>query len=1104
MPIDTEFEWLSYLDGLTVQKTASATNGNWEDPATWTPNGVPATGDRVKIPSGKTVTITSQLATNIKSVLVKNGGTLKKAPGSNCRLQVQDLVGEVGSALDFRPDSTHTHELVFLGGNFDSNDYRRFGNGLVWAGSFLAEGKFRTRVVQMEEDFASGGATALNFASVITGWEQNDELLIPDTINYHGVDEAWSAWEFPTVSAIHGDSRGVDISTLSNAHPGGYDLDGVKQFDWHVGNLSSNLIFRSETPTGRRGHMLFAEGATGYLKNAKVFELGRTFPWFDTHDQFSFEIPGNGSAGSPHVNQIGRYAVHLHQLGTTTFVVEANAIFSHADSGQGWGNLFRWPIAVHGTHEATIKDNVVYNCGGAGIALEDSVEELNVIDGNYVVRCYGHGRRPVDESSSPGAQGSMGAGFYISHPNNYVRNNIAANCQGRHPYGYGLMLFQVAGHGDGRGLIPVKEWKNNTAYASQNGMTPWHVGVDVAGTGPDGARLDAPPSTYEDDKIWLVNHLGIFHYPGSNETFLRTRILNEEIRTGSQGTIGILFGDYPAVNTKVVDADIEGFNYGISLSVFDWSTDCGCKQVVRRGRFRNVWDITVPTQAKTGGGIQCRDRRVEIYDTTHLQAPGWTLWPVYLDYRPVNSSDGAIANYVARDDLYAINVNGNGEKLKFYFDEQRPNYSPVPETSGLTVGTCLPNLTNTQSLNQCGVVIGGEMVPAGAVGGFSYGISGLVAGWVTFLDINLSASTVQENQPVNTVVGTLSNTGGTVAPHTYTLVAGTGDTDNASFNINGNQLRTSEVFDFETKSSYSIRVRSTDAFGLELEKVFTVTVTDVLEEEQEMGLNTVEGRLVLVGGTSLRQDPYQGNRVLLWNPSTSKWDVRTIPAVGVTLSLSGLAANTNYDVYESWNGSALVLEAVVWTNATTPAAFVLQDGVEVLSGTPAKRRIGTIRTTTAGNSADSDSQRFVQNHYNAAEKKLLVTESTDSWSYGTQAFRPLNNNSNNKVALVNGKVGGKAKLKASVQASVEAGVFVSAGIGVNSTSVNSADACNNAGGAVNVANFAGAELVHEPALGLTEYTALELAYGGTATLYSLYSEGNGPIRRSGLVGAWEC
>ena len=71
-----------------------------------------------------------------------------------------------------------------------------------------------------------------------------------------------------------------------------------------------------------------------------------------------------------------------------------------------------------------------------------------------------------------------------------------------------------------------------------------------------------------------------------------------------------------------------------------------------------------------------------------------------------------------------------------------------------------------------------------------------------------------ENQAAGTAVGTFSTTDPDAGDtHTYTLVAGTGDTDNASFQISGGQLQTAAMFDFETKSSYTIRVRTTDSGG---------------------------------------------------------------------------------------------------------------------------------------------------------------------------------------------------------------------------------------------------------------------------------------------------
>ncbi|MEQ9098119.1 MAG: Ig-like domain-containing protein [Imperialibacter sp.] len=97
-------------------------------------------------------------------------------------------------------------------------------------------------------------------------------------------------------------------------------------------------------------------------------------------------------------------------------------------------------------------------------------------------------------------------------------------------------------------------------------------------------------------------------------------------------------------------------------------------------------------------------------------------------------------------------------------------------------------------------------------------------------NITLSASNINENNAVGTVIGTLSTTDPDAGnTFNYTLVSGTGSTDNASFNINGSQLRASQIFDFETKNSYSIRVRTIDQGGLFFEKQFQISITNVVE-----------------------------------------------------------------------------------------------------------------------------------------------------------------------------------------------------------------------------------------------------------------------------------
>ena len=103
-------------------------------------------------------------------------------------------------------------------------------------------------------------------------------------------------------------------------------------------------------------------------------------------------------------------------------------------------------------------------------------------------------------------------------------------------------------------------------------------------------------------------------------------------------------------------------------------------------------------------------------------------------------------------------------------------------------------------------------------------------------DINLSNETIDENVAANSVVGTLTTTdpdnGDTFS---YSLVAGTGDTDNSAFTIEGDQLKINSSPDYETQSSYNIRLQTTDGTGGIYQEAVTINVNDIYET------STIEG-----------------------------------------------------------------------------------------------------------------------------------------------------------------------------------------------------------------------------------------------------------------------
>lgn len=102
-------------------------------------------------------------------------------------------------------------------------------------------------------------------------------------------------------------------------------------------------------------------------------------------------------------------------------------------------------------------------------------------------------------------------------------------------------------------------------------------------------------------------------------------------------------------------------------------------------------------------------------------------------------------------------------------------------------------------------------------------------------DIGLVPNTLDEQQPVGTTVGTLTTTDPDSNTFTYSLVTGEGSTDNAKFQVVGNLLKTNAVLSFNTQSSYSIRILSTDSGELATEKVFTIQLNQVAISLLELG-----------------------------------------------------------------------------------------------------------------------------------------------------------------------------------------------------------------------------------------------------------------------------
>ncbi|MBN2894267.1 MAG: DUF1566 domain-containing protein [Campylobacterales bacterium] len=118
-------------------------------------------------------------------------------------------------------------------------------------------------------------------------------------------------------------------------------------------------------------------------------------------------------------------------------------------------------------------------------------------------------------------------------------------------------------------------------------------------------------------------------------------------------------------------------------------------------------------------------------------------------------------------------------------------------------------------------------------------------------DLNLSSSSIIENSTVPTPIGELGATDpDTGDTHTYALTCNdankTGQEGN--FTINTPWLKSNAVFDYETRSSYSICIKVTDNGGLSYEKNVTITIENNTSDDPAPEINVKGNSVSIVDG----------------------------------------------------------------------------------------------------------------------------------------------------------------------------------------------------------------------------------------------------------------
>jgi hypothetical protein len=252
-----------------------------------------------------------------------------------------------------------------------------------------------------------------------------------------------------------------------------------------------------------------------------------------------------------------------------------------------------------------------------------------------------------------------------------------------------------------------------------------------------------------------------------------------------------------------------------------------------------------------------------------------------------------------------------------------------------------------------------------------------------------------------------------------------------------------------------------------------------------------------MGKATVYWTPYKGNQVQLWDGAN--WTTYT--SAEISLALGTITAALPYDIFMYQSAGTPTLELLAWTNATTRAtAVTLQDGRYAKSGDKTRLYLGSFYTTATTTTEDSKRRRLLWNFYNRVRRDWIARDATTNWAYSLNAYRQARATATNQLEAMVGIAETAVEILSLNVVDTTSNGLVSAGIGINSTTVNSASLFSGLT-AVTTATVMTTSQLREVRLGYTFYPWLERGFGtGTQTWYGVF----GTSVQTGLVGTLEC
>ncbi len=416
------------IDNVLIERLSE-----WDDPSTWEKGVVPQSFDHVLIPERSVVAL--------------------KGKHNHCRtLQVLGhlQVGDVDTELKSNWVAVRGPSGLFQVGSLTTPFLKKFtltltaknkqenflgaGNKFLAAlegGTIHLHGQKKVAWTKLSVT-AVLGDTQLSLSSPVN-WNVGDEIIVAASNHQRSVDVGYPNYideaEHLKVASVSTNGMTVFLDIAANgaikyrhfggapqtysspptaSHPSGQSW--VLDQRAEVGLLSHNVKVQGSASSNRSrfgGHIMvkhspigIKEHSRGFVSHVELFRMGQ--------EQI-----------------LGRYPMHWH-------VMAENAKGQYI-VGSSIHHTYNRAITIHGTDSLLVRRNVAYDNVGHAIFLEEGSEENNRIIGNLVINTVkpenGSELLPSDNELEQ-LQNRTPASFWITNPNNEIRNNVAAGTEG--------------------------------------------------------------------------------------------------------------------------------------------------------------------------------------------------------------------------------------------------------------------------------------------------------------------------------------------------------------------------------------------------------------------------------------------------------------------------------------------------------------------------------------------------------------------------------------------------------------------------------------------------------------------------------------------------